>query len=275
MSRPRGRPVTPTSALVPAASRVGTALGDVEAVLNSDAIEVFARAVGGRDQLADTLAVAGHSPEIERITTLLLDPRYASWSLARLCQTVGITVAELFASYRKALIARAHIEASHIIASKLPPVVTDVMDKARPSPVPCDVCHGTQTIDATPCWRCEGTGRVLSEPTVERHKLALELGQLLEKKGGLVVQQNNLAANLSATAPGALEQLQQAVGDLLFGGGRRPDGRADDPDDPPEVEEIRDDPPETESPREPNEDDRPLPFTDPPDPAGERAPTRA
>jgi hypothetical protein len=217
--------MTPTSALVPAAARGDAALGDVEAVLNSEAIEVFAKCVGGRDQLADTLAVAGTGSEIERITTLLLDPRYASWSLARLCQVTGITVADLFASYRKALIARAHIESSHIIAGKLPGVVTDVMDKA------------------------------ISDPTVERHKLALEVGQLLEKKGGLIVQQNNMAANLSATAPGSLEQLQQAVGDLLFGG-RQPDAAID-------VDQVRDTPP-AEIPDEPGEDDAPaLPFSDP------------
>jgi len=193
VSRPRGRPANSTSALVPAAARTDAALGDVEAVLNHQAIEVFARAVGGRDQLADVLAVAGTGGEIERVTTLLLDPRYAHWTLARLCTTVGITVADLFASYRKAMIVRAQIEATHTIAARLPGVVTDVMDKA------------------------------ISDPTVERHKLALELGQLLEKKGGLIVQQNNLAATVGATGSGSLEQLQQAVGDLLFGDRRGQD----------------------------------------------------
>jgi hypothetical protein len=229
VSRPRGRPATSTSALVPAAARQDTPLSDLEAVLNADAIEVFAQAVGGRAQLADTLAIAGRGSDVERITTMLLDPRYHRWSLSRLCQTVGLTVADLFAAYRKAHIAKAHIEATHIIAGKLPPVVTDVMDKAIPRPVVCDLCHGKQRLNTLEpeqppvvCPVCRGTGSVLSEPAVERHKLALELGQLLEKKGGLIVQQNNLAAaSVGATAPGSLETLQQAVGDLLFGGGRR------------------------------------------------------
>ena len=49
-------------------------------------------------------------------------------------------------------------------------------------------------------------------------KLALELGQLIEKKGGILVQQNTsvAATALTATHTGALEQLHQAVGDLLF-----------------------------------------------------------
>ena len=245
---------TRTSALVPAAARDQSALGDVEAVLNVEAIEVFAKAVGGREQLADTLAVAGTGSDIERITTLLLDPRYGSWSLARLCQTVGITIADLFAAYRKAAIVRAQIQSTHVIAEKLPAVVTDVMDRALPVPIPCDVCNGRGQIDQTPCWRCGATGRVLSEPTVERHKLALELGQLLEKKGGLIVQQNNMAANLGATAPGSLEQLQQAVGDLLFGGRR-------DEDSEPVEGDVRDAPP-AELPDKRDDDDEPEPDND-------------
>lgn len=255
------------SALVPAAAtaarRDSYTITEQEAGLNAEAIEVFAKAVGGRDALADTLAVAGPGGgDIARITALLLDPRYAHWGLPRLCSMVGLTVAELFAAYRKALLTRAHLQATHTIAAKLPAVVTDVMDKALPVPIPCEVCGGRGQTDQVPCWRCTGTGRVLSEPTVERHKLALELGQLLEKKGGLVVQQNNLAATVTATAPGSLEQLQQAVGDLLFGGSERgrAAGRASDvvAEAPPaELPDGRDDEPDLE-----------LPLADPPpDPA--------
>lgn len=227
----RGRPATATTALVPASARADQSLEDLEAVLNEEAVEVFAKAVGGRDKLADTLAVAGSgSAEIERVTTLLLDPRYKAWGLARLCTTVGITVAELFACYRKAMIVRAQIEATVHVAAALPAVARDVMDKALPTPLVCGLCQGTGTVTPVepgqprlPCPLCKGSGTVLSEPTVERHKLALELGQLLEKKGGLLIQQNNVAANLAGTGAGSLEQLQQAVGDVLFGGKRGDD----------------------------------------------------
>lgn len=177
-----------TSALVPAAARGGELLHPEEVELNSAAIDAFLAAVGGRAELTDVLAIGAGSTDMDKVTTLLLDPRYERTSLRRLCTLAGITVADLFASYRKALVARAHIEATHIIASRLVPVVRDVMDKA------------------------------ITDPTVDRHKLALELGQLTEKKGGLIVQQNAIAAAVSTTATqvGALEQLQQAVGDLLF-----------------------------------------------------------
>jgi hypothetical protein len=255
MAKARARTATATAALIPAAARADTTLDDVEAVLNCEAIEVFARAVGGRAQLADTLAVAATSPDVARITTCLLDPRYASWSLARLCHMVGITVAELFASYRKAMIARAHIEATHTIARTLPAVVSDVMDKATPQPIVCPHCQGRQTIAPVEpgqaplaCPVCRGTGSVQSEPTVERHKLALELGQLIEKKGGLLIQQNNLAPSASALATGSLEQLQQAVGDVLFGSRRQDEAPLDveahpvpDPDDHDPLDHTDDD----------------------------------
>ena len=284
-ARPRGRPANATTALIPAGAR-GDALDDVEAVLNEEAIELFARAVGGRDKLADTLAVAGTGgSEIERVTTLLLDPRYRLWGLARLCSTVGITVADLFACYRKALILRAQIEATVHVADALPAVARDVMDKATPQPLLCTLCQGARTVGAiepgqlpVPCPLCHGTGTVLSEPTVERHKLALELGQLLEKKGGLIVQQNNMAATLGATAPGSLEQLQQAVGDVLFGGGRalaQADGdpgdeNEDDLDDDLEDDDDVVDTELTDGPAElPDSDgdgdpEPPLPYDDPP-----------
>jgi hypothetical protein len=221
VTRARGRPHATTSALVPAGARAA-ALDDVEAILNVEAIEVFAKAVGGRAQLADTLAVAGTGTAADRITSMLLDPRYAAWGLPRICATAGITVADLFAAYRKALVARAHIQATHIIASRLPPIVDDVMTRAAPQASVCPTCAGAAA--AGSCPTCGGTGRVMSTPDLDRQKLALELGQLLEKKGGLIVQQNNTVAALgSSAAPGALEQLQQAVGDLLFGGNRRDD----------------------------------------------------
>lgn len=221
--RPRGRPAIATSALVPAASRAQATVADAEMVLGAEAIEAFARAVGGRDQLAESLAIAGAGSDVEHITALLLDPRYARWPLPRLCATAGISVAQLFAAYRKAGLARAHIRATHTIAEKLPAVVTDVMDRA------------------------------LSDPTVERHKLALELGQLLEKKGGILVQQNNLAQTTMATGAGSLEALQQAVGDVLFGGRRR------DGPEPMDVDPV----PDSSEPDPDEEDD-----DGPPDPAG-------
>ena len=226
-----------TKGLVPAAARVtpdGTvhALTAEELDANLSAIETFATAVGGRQSLLDTLAVADTAPECEKVVNLLLDPRYASWSLKRLCGIAGITVADLFAAYKKAMIVKAHIEATAIIARKLPPVVADVMTRAAPVDLPCEDCDGKGTLQKrvghalidSPCRTCSGTGTVRSTPDLDRQKLALELGQLTQQRGGLSIVQQNLNAASAASAAlssGPLEQLQQAVGDLLFSPGRR------------------------------------------------------
>jgi hypothetical protein len=275
--RPRGRPAKPTSALVPAGARE-TVLPDLEAVLHTEAIEVFAKAVGGRDELAQTLAVAGTGSEVERITTLLLDPRYASWSLARLCKMVGLSVAELFTVYRKASIAKAHVEASRLIAKKLRPVVDDVMTRAAPQRRLCSTCLGTsQAAGAEPCLPCDSTGYVWSEPDLDRQKLALELGQLLEKKGGLIVQQTTTLATLGASAGGSLEQLQQAVGDLLFGergSGEVIEAAAIPPQPAPDDDDDEDDDDEDEE--DPDETEPELPFEQPDSPpSSPRRPERS
>jgi len=223
-----------TSVLVPAAIRAPEVLTDEETRLNLEAIETFTLAVGGRDALVNVLSIAETAPDIERVITLLIDPRYEKFSLKRLCHLSGLTVADLFAAYKKALITKAHIQATHIIASKLPPIVDDVMTRAAPVPVICPACHA-EAPDKEVCILCRGTGAVLSEPELDRQKLALELAQLTEKKGGFVITQNQgllAQTNLTAVGPGALEQLQQAVGDLLFS----PKATIDEPGDPPAEE---------------------------------------
>lgn len=242
----------PTTALVPAAARLPELMTHEEADLNAGAIDTFVAAVGGRAQLTDVLSIAGAGLDMDKVTSLLLDPRYSAFSLKRLCTMAGVTVADLFASYRKALIVRAHIEATHLIASKLVPVVEDVMTRAAPIELVCPQCQGAASAGAAPCSRCLSTGRIRSEPDLDRQKLALELGQLTEKKGGIVVTQNANAIAAAALTPnsGALEQLQQAVGDLLFNPRRGGVTDADLPIDVP-------------APIYPREEEPPLPF-DPP-----------
>jgi hypothetical protein len=261
-----------TTALVPAAARAPEVLTQEELDLNAAAIDTFTKVVGGRDQLIDVLSVAATAPEIDRLVNALLDPRFARTSLRRLCTLAGLTVADLFAAYRKALIARAHIEASHTIAAKLPPIVDDVMTRATPQPIACTVCKATgrRRIGGAlvPCAVCGGRGVVASEPDLDRQKLALELGQLTQKGGGgFFIQQtqiaNATAATLAAGGGGMLEQLQQVVGELLF----HPSPRGESPMTDPPGAPV---PPQEEPPREPPPDDDEE--EDEPDTPGEEPP---
>jgi hypothetical protein len=214
------------TALVPAAARPRTTLTDKERALNGDAIEVFTSGVGGRAKLRQVLSIAGAEAPTEKVVNCLLDPAYDTWSLRRICEHTGITVVDLFAHYKKGLYAAAHIRAAHLITEKLVPVVVDVMQRAVPHVIICPRCHATPTTPGTSaCPECNGTGKVESVPDLQRQKLALELGRLIERKAGVVMQQTAIGAvattALTSGHAGSLEQLQQAVGELLFSPARR------------------------------------------------------
>lgn len=216
-----------------------------EEALGGAAIDTFVTALGGREALTEALVVASGSSEVDEVTSLLLDPRYQHLSLRRICALAHLTVVDLFQAYRKAIIVKAHLEATRAIASKLLPVVEDVMTRAAPFQVPCGVCSGTGKLldpekpEAPPslCDQCLGAGQVLRLPDLERQKLALELGQLVQRSSGVNVLQNvQLPPASSApngTDKGALESLQQVVGDLLSRPPAIVEGElADTPSDP-------------------------------------------
>jgi len=226
LPNPDDRPAKPAPAVrLPAGPRAPTILTTAELTLNGDAIETFVKAVGGREKLLAVLAICDTDSSSDKVVNCLLDDTYSSWSLRRICAYAGITVAELFATYKRALFAQAHIEAAHKITEKLVPIVEDVMARALPGTAICPRCNGQAVPDTAPCPQCAGTGKVETEPELPRQKLALELGRLIEHRAGVMVQQNAIAAGTGAAATtlqsGSLEQLQQVVGDLLFSPGRR------------------------------------------------------
>jgi len=188
------------------------------------AIACFERALGGRQALTDALLVADGADDIEQIVSLLSDPAYDAYALPALCAKAGTTVGTLFRAYDAAVLIRVHLEAkARIISQKLLPVVEDVMTRAAPHSVVCETCAGVGTCtdaskpDAVPsgCRSCHGTGTRLVYPDLDRQKLALELGALLKKSG--VSISTNLAVQVpSPTAPHSLEQMQQAMAELLF-----------------------------------------------------------
>ena len=207
----------------------GEILSPQEIKANGDAIEVFVKALGGRQAVSDALAFAEPGPngELDQIVTLLLDPRYDRYPLRRLCGLANLTIVDLFAAYKKATLVRAHLEAYQHIAAHLVRVVEDVMRRAAPYEIPCGACAGSGSVrDAkhpnrqpTTCQACGGHGKLLQLPDLDRQKLALELGQLVARSAGVNVVQQTLAVSTAsgAAASGTLEALQQAVGDLLSG----------------------------------------------------------
>jgi hypothetical protein len=227
---PTARKDPPRKALTQGGRGSDVLLSDAEAGANGKAIDALVQALGGRPALLDTLAVAADAPEVEHIVSLLIDPRYDKVSLRQLCHMAGLTVVDLFAAVKKAMITKAHLIAYKAITEALVPVVEDVMKRAAPYEITCYGCGGDgevqdpeqpQVVALITCPQCAGRGTLVQLPDLDRQKLALELAQLVQKAGGLNIQQNTLNVQPGGSdgpkVGGTLVELQHAVRELLSG----------------------------------------------------------
>lgn len=226
MARPNSR-----SALVPAALRGGNErLSVEERETGIAAVETFIDQLGGRGAVVEALEIASDQPEVDLVLSLLADPRYANWSLRRLCQNAGLTIHEFFQAFRKASLVRAQIAATQRIADGIVPVVEDVMRRAAPYEITCAACAGTGSFtpdpskkvpnpSPEPCKACRAQGKLIIEPELDRQKLALELADLVKKGGGIAIQQNQFNLDqVAGVGSGDLEKLQQAMSGVELGG---------------------------------------------------------
>jgi hypothetical protein len=200
-----------------------SALTTEEAAAHDQALDVVIKELGGRDALLDTLSVAGETQECQQLVVLLLDPRYKTWSLKRLCIQANLTVLDLFNAYKQALVVRAHLAAYKVITDKLLPVVEDVMQRAAPYTVPCGECGATGQVtegkEVVTCPACHGHKALIVHPDLDRQKLALELAQLVQKSAGITVQQTNVTPSSGPPlgTSTTLVDLQRAVREVLRG----------------------------------------------------------
>jgi len=193
--------------------------------------------VGGRDGLLAALQlVPDPSATILRLVGLLADPQFATDSLLDICESQGLTAADLIKAYQRGCLARAHLRSLRIISEKLPPVVDDVMTRGAPYEAPCEACQGTgtHTADPTgatpnpepqPCAVCGGAGKLTYAPDLERSKAALTLGGLIKAGTGIqiAVQQSQSQGQASMGESAALPSfaaLQGAIDEITTG--RRP-----------------------------------------------------
>jgi len=204
--------------------------------LAAEPINAFETALGGRAELIKSLSIDA-TPEIKDLVEMLLDPTFDKYSLGYLATQVAISLTDILRAFRNGLFFKAHLLASQQITAKLPEIVEDVMKRAAPHDEPCPTCDGTTQVVPAPtkknpnpspqkCQVCNGKGIIRHIPEVDRQRLALELGELIKppKHAPTLLQQFNLGGsqplNPSALAPGSLEQMQQAVTDLLYGNRR-------------------------------------------------------
>lgn len=214
------------------APRRNEALSAAELAANQEALDTTIKAMGGREAIFDTLAVASDDPQVDHLLRLLADPVYQTMPLKQLCHHAGVTVVDLFAAYRKAMVVQAHLLAYKTITLKLPAIVEDVMRRAAPFEIPCTGCNGRKQIvegegdkaALVDCPTCNGHGVLQQLPDLDRQKLALELGQLVQKSAGINLTQNSLVVPPPApeddapmAGPGTLIEMQHALRELQRG----------------------------------------------------------
>lgn len=241
MFRPKGggkrrRAIGETSSLVPAASSAVIAqaaeqqVAEIQAAIG-ESLNKFEARLGGRQELIDVLAQTPLTSELHTILGLLADPQYDRMGLSRLCLKAGVTAGDVFLAYKRGLILRGQLLATQKVSAGLPAVAEDVMRRSAPYQVTCGACIGTGSIvpeptpevknpSPIPCSLCLGTGQRTIEPDLDRQKLALDLGEMVKKGGGLTIgmsQQTVIPQTSGGLAGGSLERLQQAMGGILFG----------------------------------------------------------
>lgn len=198
------------------------------APLIADALASLEKGLGGRDAMVAALAHAPKSKEIGYLLGLLGDPTRRRTSLADLCLMGGITAGELIDAYKAGQLNRAQALSLTAMDVELPKVVADTLRMALPREQTCPICEGLGMLTAErtrrnpdpepePCRACSGKGMQAIDGDIEHKKLALELGQMTAKAGGIniAVQQNT--AVFGGSAGGALEKLQLATDQILYG----------------------------------------------------------
>lgn len=205
--------------------------------LAAPAVAMFEEVLGGRPGLvAELLTSPDITPRIKSVLNLTLDPRYDHHSLAYLCAKAGVAPGEVFAAFKDAAIAKAHVHAVKLVAEQIPQIMAEMLQQATTHDATCGTCGGLkvtfpeptkQNAHPTPvtCVSCDGKGTISMPGLRDVQKLALELIGLTGKNGGIqMIQQNNTQVNVSegsGSIAGGLAQLQQAVSGILFGGGGR------------------------------------------------------
>jgi len=206
--------------------------------------------LGGRTQLVGMLTLAPLTPDLRYVLGMLGDPNQRTASLAEICARGNILPGDLLRHLASAVMLKGKLKASQKIAAGIAAVTEDVMRRAAPYEAPCNGgCQGTGTITPEPtpaapnpspgpCEVCQGTGRLIYSPDLERQKLAIDMAQLLPKGGIQIGLQQTVNQAGSSSGGGAFEKFQEATDRVLYGSGEQPpvvDGALTE-DDPHAVE---------------------------------------
>lgn len=188
----------------------------------------FESHTGGREALVATLLHIPLPADAKMLLGLLASE--ITTPLASLLDQCRLTPSDLYRLYKAAKEAEGHLLSAITIHNGAPAVVEDVMAKSIPYESACSVCGGVGSVtpepskwrpnpSPEPCKACGEKGVQTYQPDHEVQRTALELAGLLKSGGGLSLTMQQMNVNQAGSAdPGALEQLQEAAAQILYGG---------------------------------------------------------
>lgn len=157
------------------------------------ALEQFEDAVGGRQQLVDSLSLATLDKREAHFLDLLLDPRRSNDNITTIARDAGLKPLQVVDLYRSAAFAKAHAISMGKLSEALPGVVDDIAAKSVDTKITCPNCFGDGQLNGESCIQCGGRGEVMRFSDLDRQKIVLEAGGLTKQKSAGVnvnVQQN-------------------------------------------------------------------------------------
>jgi hypothetical protein len=163
---------------------------------NKTILDNFEDAVGGRDELIDSLAMYSLDKKQEHFLRLICDPARANDSLVTIARDAGVAPMAILDLFRQAHSAKGAALAMARMSTKLPQIAEDIIQKSVDSKVECPTCFGEKYIaEGVQCPQCIGKGEVFRPSDIDRQKMVTEITGLQKKGPGVqvntAVQVNN------------------------------------------------------------------------------------
>ena len=129
-----------------------------------------------QDEMAGALYCSTDERAV-RLLQMMTDPAYSRFTLAKLCERVGLTSMDLLDAFRNFQLLRGIIEMSRMA----PEVMADVAEDARSRMETCKGCQGKGMINTRRCPQCEGEGLRRVSGDYRARKLMFQALGLIEK----------------------------------------------------------------------------------------------
>ena len=135
-----------------------------------------------KEELGGMLAHSGDE-RAQRALEMLLDPAYSRFTLAKLCQRLGLSTLDLLELFRRHKLDMGIIEMSR----RAPEIMADVAEDAKSRMEACKKCHGTGTVmdknteEMSRCLHCSGKGQVRRPGDYRARNLMFQTLGLIKK----------------------------------------------------------------------------------------------